>query len=134
LATIRYAADGTISPERFIAALTDFSEGRPEQWPNLDARFYRLHELGDTWAEVTEGTDVFAGCGRASDMTGPSLGVVLRVIGSRRFANDPGDGPRAAGRDAGVIRRAPDRTTNGTVPKPPPRVPLARCPSSPSTA
>jgi hypothetical protein len=49
LATIRYAADGAISPERFSAALTDFSKRRPELWPNLDAKFYELHELGDTW-------------------------------------------------------------------------------------
>jgi hypothetical protein len=61
VARIHYEADGTLSPERFIAALTDFSDRRPELWPNLDTRLYRLHELGDTWAEVTEGTDVFGG-------------------------------------------------------------------------
>jgi hypothetical protein len=61
VAKIHYEADGAVSAERFIAALTDFSERRPELWPNLDAKYYELHELGDTWADVTEGTDMFGG-------------------------------------------------------------------------
>ena len=61
MAKIHYEADGPVAADRFIAALTDFSERRPELWPNLDAKFYQLHELGDTWAEVTEGTDVLGG-------------------------------------------------------------------------
>lgn len=61
MAKIHYEADGTISSERFIAALTDFSPRRPELWPNLDAKYYKLHELGPTWADVTEGTDVLGG-------------------------------------------------------------------------
>jgi hypothetical protein len=61
LARLHYQADGAISPERFVAALTDFSDRRPALWPNLDLRFYELHAIGDTWAEVTEGTDVLGG-------------------------------------------------------------------------
>lgn len=61
MAKIHYEADGEISAERFIAALTDFSERRPELWPNLDKKFFRLIERGDTWAEVKEGTDVLGG-------------------------------------------------------------------------
>ena len=61
MAKIHYEADGEITAARFIAALTDFSPRRPELWPNLDAKFYQLHDLGETWAEVTEGTDVLGG-------------------------------------------------------------------------
>ncbi len=61
MAKIHYEADGAVAAERFIAALTDFSERRPELWPNLDAKYYELHERGETWAEVTEGTDVLGG-------------------------------------------------------------------------
>ena len=61
MAKIHYAADGAVGADRFIAALTDFSERRPELWPGLDTKFYELHELGDTWADVTEGTDIFGG-------------------------------------------------------------------------
>ena len=58
---VHYEADGRISADRFIAALTDFGDRRPELWPNLDATFFKLHERGDTWAEVTEGTEIFGG-------------------------------------------------------------------------
>ena len=58
MAHIRYAADGEITPERFIAALTDFSSARPALWPNLSARIFAVHERGETWADVTEGSDV----------------------------------------------------------------------------
>ena len=61
MARIHYEADGPVPPERFITALTDFSEARPALWPSLDAKFFKVHELGPTWAEVTEGTDVFGG-------------------------------------------------------------------------
>src|SRR5438128_1540857 len=55
--TIRAHAEGPATPERFVEVLTDFSEARLERWPNLRGRFV-LHELGDGWAEVTEGSTV----------------------------------------------------------------------------
>ena len=61
MAKIHYEADGAVSAERFVAALTDFSEHRPELWPNLDTKFFRLYDRGETWAEVQEGTDVLGG-------------------------------------------------------------------------
>ncbi len=61
MAKVHYEADGSIPADRFIAALTDFSERRPELWPNLDDKYYELHDLGPTWADVTEGTDVLGG-------------------------------------------------------------------------
>lgn len=86
MATIRYSADGTISPERFIAALTDFSDRRPALWPNLDTKFYKLHDRGDTWAVVTEGTEVFGGVWAREryDWSEPGR-VVLRVVESPHF-------------------------------------------------
>ena len=61
MAKIHYEADGPVSAEQFIAALTDFGPRRPELWPGLDTKLYQLHELGDTWADVTEGTDILGG-------------------------------------------------------------------------
>lgn len=43
-------------PAKVIGAMVDFSERRPEIWPNLTAHLYRLHELGAGTADVTEGT------------------------------------------------------------------------------
>jgi hypothetical protein len=118
VAKIHYEADGAVSAERFIAALTDFSERRPELWPNLDAKYYELHELGDTWAEVTEGTDLLGGveavdfspgtvidyhvtsrpdggCHVAVDFQriavsarGRIIGLLVQLMGRRRFAAD----------------------------------------------
>ena len=62
MARIHYEADGDVSPDRFIAALTDFSSLRPELWPNLSPECYSVHQVGDTWADVQEGTQVAGGC------------------------------------------------------------------------
>ena len=57
MAKLHYEADGPVSAERFIRALTDFSERRPTIWPDLSAKLFRVHELGPTWADVTEGSE-----------------------------------------------------------------------------
>ena len=86
MAHIHYGADGAIPAARFIGALTDFGPRRPELWPGLDAKFYTVHEVGDTWADVTEGTDVLGGVwGREHyDWSEPGL-VRLRLIDSNDF-------------------------------------------------
>jgi hypothetical protein len=43
-------------PEQVIGAMVDFSERRPEIWPNLTARLFRVHSLSSSGADVTEGT------------------------------------------------------------------------------
>jgi hypothetical protein len=86
VAKIHYEADGAISADRFVAALVDFSERRPALWPNLDAKFYELHELGDTWAEVTEGTDVLGGVWARERYDWSDPGIVrLRLVEARDF-------------------------------------------------
>jgi hypothetical protein len=86
MAKIHYEADGEITAARFIAALTDFSERRPELWPNLDARYFELHDQGHTWAEVTEGTDVLGGvfARERYDWSEPGR-VTLRLVASPDF-------------------------------------------------
>ena len=37
-------------------ALTDFSERRFELWPNIDRKYYKVHQVSGTSAEVTEGS------------------------------------------------------------------------------
>ena len=86
MAKIHYEADGPVSADRFIAALTDFSERRPELWPDLDAKFYELHELGDTWADVTEGTDVLGGVWARERYDWSEPGIVrLRLVEAADF-------------------------------------------------
>jgi len=48
--------DADVPPGRMMAAATDFSERRPELWPNISGDFWKLHDHGPDWAEATEGS------------------------------------------------------------------------------
>jgi hypothetical protein len=56
MAHVSVDLDTKLPPETVLGALTDFSEKRIELWPNIDRSYYKVHGLGDTWAEVTEGS------------------------------------------------------------------------------
>jgi hypothetical protein len=43
-------------PAQVIGKMVDYSEQRPQIWPNLTARLFRVHALGPGSADVTEGT------------------------------------------------------------------------------
>ena len=51
-----YSAETNVAPERVLACITDFSGRRPDYWPGLSRRQYKVLERGDTWALVREGT------------------------------------------------------------------------------
>lgn len=86
MAKLHYEADGRISADRFVAALTDFGDRRPELWPNLDTAFFKLHDRGPTWAEVTEGTDIFGGVWARERYDWSEAGVVrLHLVESIDF-------------------------------------------------
>ena len=53
---VHYEFTTALPPEDVVAALTDFSHRRLEIWPGLDPARYQVHELGDKWAVVTEGS------------------------------------------------------------------------------
>ncbi|MEU6586368.1 hypothetical protein [Nocardia sp. NPDC046763] len=56
MTTIRFHLTSTLSPAEVLQVLTDFGPTRPEVWPSIDAEHFVVHERGETWAEVTEGT------------------------------------------------------------------------------
>jgi hypothetical protein len=71
---------------RFVAALTDFTDRRPAIWPGLSPRLYRVHQVGDTWAEATEGTDVLGGIWARERYDWATPGVVtIRCVESPFF-------------------------------------------------
>lgn len=53
--TIRFQVSSGASPDAVLKALTDFSDQRPDIWPNIDHGHYRIHGQGPDWADVTEG-------------------------------------------------------------------------------
>lgn len=61
MARIEFTISSPRSPEDVRAALLDFSAQRPRLWPAIDPGVYRVHDVGDTWADVTEGSAVMGG-------------------------------------------------------------------------
>ena len=59
--------DTDVPAERMMEAATDFSERRPELWPNISREFWQLHDSGSTWAEATKVAPL---CGPASGTNG----------------------------------------------------------------
>ena len=58
---IQFEVESPLKPEAVLGALTDFSERRPELWPAIDPKVYRIHKVSSSLALVTEGTDVMGG-------------------------------------------------------------------------
>jgi len=56
VATIHFTATTTATPEQFVASLTDFGPGRQELFGNSADKYLKVHELGATYADVTEGS------------------------------------------------------------------------------
>lgn len=54
-APITVEATSRLTPERVVAALTDFGPDRPRRFATLDPSSFALHAAGESWAEVTEG-------------------------------------------------------------------------------
>jgi hypothetical protein len=59
--TIRLTETTTVSPERFIAALTDFGPERSKIWTNSSPEYLQVHSLSETSADVTEGSSAGGG-------------------------------------------------------------------------
>ena len=49
----------TVAPERVRAALLDYGPDRPQTWPGITPRWYEVYDVGETSAEVREGTGPF---------------------------------------------------------------------------
>jgi hypothetical protein len=53
--TVRVVDETPVAPERVLEAARDFSERRAEMWPDVHVEHLHVHEVGETFAEVTEG-------------------------------------------------------------------------------
>jgi hypothetical protein len=56
MATIHFTETTAATPEQFIAALTDFGPGRSKVFPNSADDMLKVHHVGATDADVTEGS------------------------------------------------------------------------------
>jgi hypothetical protein len=56
MATIHLHQTTTATPEQFLAGLTDFGPGRSKLFGNSSDQYLKVHHLGATDADVTEGS------------------------------------------------------------------------------
>jgi hypothetical protein len=56
MSTVHVVLESPVSPEQVLAAAHDFSEHREDVFPAVSVKRMTVHALGDTWADVTEGT------------------------------------------------------------------------------
>jgi len=61
MSTIRIVLDSPLPPERVLAAACDFTDRREEIFPAVSVKRMEVHALGETSADVTEGTSVGLG-------------------------------------------------------------------------
>jgi hypothetical protein len=87
---IAYSVDTDLAPERVLAAITDFSDRRPDLWPNISRKFWKLHDSGENWAECTEGSDVAGGIWARERYEWTANRVVGTVRESNVFASGRG--------------------------------------------
>ena len=56
MTTVHTVTESPLPASRVLEAAYDFSERRAEIFPAVSLEYFEVHELGDTWADVTEGT------------------------------------------------------------------------------
>jgi hypothetical protein len=56
MSTIQLNETMTVTPEQFVAALTDFGPGRSKVFGNSADDYLQVHGQGPDWADVTEGS------------------------------------------------------------------------------
>lgn len=88
MARLQFDIDTDVPPERILAALTDFTENRPNLWPGLKRELYRVHGTGPTWADVNEGSGGPVWARERYDWSTP--GTVTWTMQESGFAS-PGD-------------------------------------------
>ena len=58
MAVIHVEVRSALAPAEVLRVLTDFSERRADAWPGVDRDHLTVHESGDGFADVTEGSSV----------------------------------------------------------------------------
>jgi len=91
MTTTRAHAESSLPADKIRATLTNFSDGdqRIADFANLSADVFQVHELGDTFAVVTEGASIAGGFWEKLryDWSDPNV-VILTSLESNTF--EPG--------------------------------------------
>ena len=95
--TASFDVESPATPEQIREAMLDFTERRPKLWPGLAAKYFEVYSVGETTADIREGTgfpfnvwakehydwsepDTFAWTVQESNFCAPQTsGVVMKV-------------------------------------------------------
>ncbi len=55
MSTVHVVEETQLASKQVLEAACDFSERRAELWPDVHVEHLQIHEMGETFAEVTEG-------------------------------------------------------------------------------
>ena len=61
MTTIHTLTESVLPASLALAAAHDFSERRADVFPAVSPEYFEIHELGDTWDDITEGTKAAIG-------------------------------------------------------------------------
>lgn len=53
---LKVESETSLSPGQVVTALTDFSERRPKMWTGISPQHYKVYSVGESSADVREGT------------------------------------------------------------------------------
>ena len=88
MSTIHLSETTTLTPEQYVAGLTDFGPGRSEVFSNSADDYLEVHGQGPDWADVTEGS---GGVWERLRYDWSNLSrVVLKTTDSNTWSNDSG--------------------------------------------
>jgi hypothetical protein len=85
MARVEFELESPLAPEDVLSSLVDFGERRPQRWPAIDPTVYCVHEVGESWADVTEGTDFLGGIWARERYDWSEPGVVQATIQDSNF-------------------------------------------------
>lgn len=54
--SVEFDLETSVAPDNVRAALIDFSRHRPEIWPGISPSFYHVYDVGESSADIREGT------------------------------------------------------------------------------
>ena len=88
MTTIHLTGTMSVAPDRIIRAFTGFTPQRLHTFPNIDPRYYQVHAVQATSAEVTEGSAFFGGVWERAhyDWSHPGE-ITITVQASNAFAS-----------------------------------------------
>lgn len=91
MASILIKGKTSVSPEQFIATLTDFGPKRDRVWRNSQSGYLVIHDQGPTWADVTEGSSFLGGVWERVyyDWSEPNT-IILRTLDSNVWNDKSG--------------------------------------------